>query len=133
MHCCQLYTPVSFLATGTIIQHPQNSTILLGENGTFSCEAAGSATTIWRLFHENSISEPVLDNIIDTERTLKNLEVLSTFEGDGIFITTSSMTITGNMKRNFTHVQCTEAPAIIRNNLFDNIGVVFLRVIGKNT
>lgn len=111
---------------------PKNATISFGENGTFQCNSI-ARTTIWK------IQTNVVSLTLDTERILKEQEILDVLASDSIYLSglwidnqyISMLTLTGNNTNNFTRVQCTTATPFTDID-FSNSLIVFLRQIGRS-
>lgn len=105
---------------------PQNSTVALGKNGTFSC------TSMEQVFWEvtPNLMEEVTVFLLDGDE-----EPRSVSDIPGIFISTitigshirSVLTIEGSIANNFTEVSCT----IPRSGSLNYPSPVILRVFGK--
>lgn len=113
---------------------PENVTIELGQNGTFSCNST-SPYIEWSLTESNNSK----CQTIDVERTDKSLQSKQRLADRGIFITyyevedglySSEIIINGNLNNNFTRLDCNYAMAIGSKKCEDP-GPAFLKVFGK--
>ena len=112
-----------------VIQFPDNSTIHLGQNGTFQCISI-NATVLWRVVGSNVNPSDAI--IIDTELIDTGLIEVQT----GIFVSltsvdnihTSEMIIAGDQRNNFTKIQCVAKKL---RTTYSNASVAVLRLFGK--
>ena len=123
--------------TAQISIFPKNSTVLLGENGTFHCTAVNADTLIWRLKPATGFEDEI--RLLDTSRTVEDESYLKTLAADGIFIYgkqnndsyVSLLTINGSSEHNFTRVQCTTSKPDLNKLSFNDTMVSYIRVLGK--
>ncbi len=115
--------------TAGVTQYPQNSTVILGEPGKFSCSSV-SESIVWNV-------TGIIERVIDAERITNNQDALALLEAKGVFINatkngnthTSELTVIGDLESNFTMIQCAVADAFSNHN-FSGGPIAVLRVIG---
>ena len=113
-----------------VLVQPQNATVLLGENGTFSCQLDNMNNAIeWEVFFPSgtSLEFPAILNENASRRIalMHNIFITSEVEDQK---PVSTFTLTSNMTNNLTQIQCSE---MIPGDVPKKTGLVFLRVKSK--